>query len=403
MQIINYDNKIDQISMDNITFHGSNVDDYNFLEINWQLLEGCNYKCSYCFGQDTLEKKDFIPLDKLKHAVNNIFNIDKEYYTFTLAGGEVTYHPDFLKLVEYIYSFNKKISILLISNGSKNIDYFDKMLSYVKNNNFSMHLSVHFEYADINHIKELIILFNKYKKYINVSLMLHPEYKEKIEEYFNELIILKKNYFFNFGITELREAPDFCNIDRRYTKDFFKWIDQARNQINNTISNIEPFKNDIPLFPEPYFNLNDKKIYINENLALRNNLKEFKNFYCCGGVNLIRINTDGTYTGGVCGEFPIIRNIYNDDEIDIYKLSKFVKCHIPQCGCAANDRNNKYRDIEEAKKYIHSYRIKNTKLLFPYLLNKIETYDNKIQKIIDTLAWWIPSKKKRDEFRAKFK
>ena len=156
MEIINYDNKLNEINMDDIIFHGSYVEDYNYLEINWVLLYGCNYRCSYCFGQDVLSKKDFIPLEKLKHAVDNIFKIDKEYYTFTLLGGEVTYYPYFLELVEYIYSFDKKISISLITNASKNVSYFEKLLSYVGNNNFSMHFSIHFEYADIEHIKDII-------------------------------------------------------------------------------------------------------------------------------------------------------------------------------------------------------------------------------------------------------
>ena len=33
--------------------------------------------------------------------------------------------------------------------------------------------------------------------------------------------------------------------------------------------------------------------------------------------------------------------------------------------------------------------------------NKINNIDNKINNIINTLAWWIPNKKKRDEFRKK--
>ena len=35
--------------------------------------------------------------------------------------------------------------------------------------------------------------------------------------------------------------------------------------------------------------------------------------------------------------------------------------------------------------------------------NKINSLNNKINNLVDTLAWWIPFKKKRDEFRAKFK
>ncbi|WP_297298850.1 radical SAM protein [uncultured Brachyspira sp.] len=453
MPIINYDDKVNELKMEDIVYHGSKVDNYNYLEINWQILYGCNYKCSYCFGQDIL-KNDFTSIEKLKKAVDKIFRIKKEYYSFTLLGGEVTYHPDFLELVKYIYSFDAKISILLISNASKSIDYFDKLLSYVGNNEFSMNFSVHFEYADLNHIKELIKLFNKYKYTINVNFMLHPDYKEKIYNFFDELIEMKKEYFFNFGITELREPPDFSRIDSRYDKDFFTWIDSARKTIYNVKSNAVPFQKRHMLFPCSYFTkkTNDltENISINHNLALRNNLKQFQGFYCCGGENLLRIESNGSYKGAVCRQFPIVGNIYEDEDIDLYKLSEYVKCNILQCGCSSNDRCNKYKNEKEAKKYVLNYRKKYPELMMEYLLNTIEElkkdinsnnknnvddvnknltninnrvndvnknltnvnnkvnsidnkFNNKIDKLIDTLAWWIPFKKKRDEFRNKFK
>ena len=413
MEIINYDNKLNEINMDDIIFHGSYVEDYNYLEINWVLLYGCNYRCSYCFGQDVLSKKDFIPLEKLKHAVDNIFKIDKEYYTFTLLGGEVTYYPYFLELVEYIYSFDKKISILLITNASKNISYFEKLLSYVGSNDFMMTFSIHFEYADIEHIKNLILLFNKYKMTINIDFMLHPEYKEKIKLYFDELIKMKEEYYFNFNIVELREPPNFTNIDSRYDKDFFDWIDNARNIIKNTKSNTDYFTHKNIFFPQEYFiHSKDNKlnnISIEHSLSLRNNLKSFTGFYCCGGINILRIGTDGSYKAGICKQFPVIGNIYEDYEIDLYRLSNFIKCNIKQCGCSADDRNNKYRDVNEAKKYISGYRKKYSELILNNLLfvidnlnKKINTTDNKINKIVNSLAWWIPIKKVREKFKSKY-
>lgn len=409
--IINFNDRINEISMDNIVFHGSKCSDSDFLEINWQLLYGCNYKCSYCFGQETLNKKDFISIDKLKHAVDNIFKINKKYYTFSLLGGEPTYHPYFLELVKYIYSFDKNISLLLISNGSKNTDYFEKLLYYAGNNDLYFHFSIHFEYADIEHIKDLIKLFNKYKKIISINLMLHPEYKDKIHKYFNELIEFQKEYYFNLGLAELREPPDFNTIDSRYDKDFFNWIDNSRNTIEYSKHEIDDFTNRNILFPQVYFkvkniNNNIEDICIHHNIALRNNLQNFKKFYCCGGINLIVINNDGSYRGGQCPQFPTVGNIYEDDEINLFKLSNFIRCNMYQCGCETNARNNKYIDIEKAKKYVLNYKKKDSNYMINYMqdiYNKVNEIDNKINNIIDTLAWWIPIKKYRDNFRNKFK
>ena len=406
MKIINYDDKINEIKMEDIVFHG--IKDSSCLYINWGLLSGCNYRCSYCFGQDSLNKKDFIPLYQLKYAVDQIFKINAEYYSFTISGGEATYHPDALELIKYIYSFDKKISILLITNGSKNIEYFEKIISAAKNNIFGCLISIHLEYADINHIKDIIILFNKQKVNLNFALMLHPELKEKTYSFFNELYELKKNYHFHLQLDELRTPPDFSNIDKRYDKDFFDWIDNARQLLKSP--ELKTNINNNYNLPVEYFELaNNNKISINHNLALRNNLKNFGNFYCCGGINLISISPDGSYKGGVCTQFPIVGNIYTE-EIDINYLSHFVVCHIPQCGCNANDVIAKFRNFKDAKEYESNYRNKNMEAIMSYIpdslikLNKlINNIDKKTNKIIDTLAWFIPTRKSRDNFRRKFK
>ena len=424
MNIIDYNDKISEIKMDDIIFQGSDIDDYNFLEINWQLLKGCNYKCSYCFGQELLSK-DFIPLEKLKLAVDKIFQIEKEYYTFTLLGGEPTYHPDFLELIKYIYSFtNKNISILVVSNASRNVEYFEKLLQCVGNNKFDMMFSVHFEYADIEHVKEIIFLFNKYKKNIRIHFMLHPNYQEKIKSYFDKIIELKKDYNFIFELIELSEPPNFNKIDSRYTKDFFEWIDNSKKIIDDIAKN-----SDFNLFPNSYFlDKNGNNMHIRHTLSVRNNLNVFKGFYCCAGVSLISIEPNGNYRGAVCSEFPIVGNIYDNEDINWIKLINIKKCNLDRCGCITNDRCNKYRNINNAKIYILECRKKYLNLFVLSLLNRfdedmeninkdIKSLDSKtmvldskifhvnhcIDIIINTIAWWIPVKKWRENFRNKFR
>lgn len=422
MKIINYDDKINEINMGDIISHGTYDD--SFLEINWRLLYGCNYRCSYCFGQDVLSKKDFVPIEKLKNAVDNIFQIDKSYYTFTLLGGEPTYYPHFLELMRYIYSFDKKISVLLISNSSKSIAYFEDILSCVGNNDFMLTFSVHFEYANIEHIKDLIVLFNKYKKIINIDLMLHPEYFDKIKDYFNELIELRSTYIFQLALSELREGPDFNKVDSRYTDNFFSWIDNSRKKILEIDFTKDLFRLNNFFFKEPYYKLSYnselKYISISHNLAVRNNLKEFKDFYCCGGSSLISIDSQGYYRGAVCDQFPIVGNIYEDNFVDLLKLTRFVKCKFKQCGCNTNDRCNKYTNINEARKYVEEYRLKHLDLMYRSFLRNFDIIDeqidnsnsvnnintnnyniinNRFTALVNKVAWFIPIKRIRDKFR----
>lgn len=399
MNIIDYTNNADKIKIEDIVFHGPDTSDS--IEINWEILYGCNYKCSYCFGQDLL-KKDFTPIEKLKHAVDQVLKINKKYYTFTLFGGEVTYHPDFLELVEYIYSFNKKTSVLLISNASKPANYFERLLKAVKDNNFMLNFSIHFEYAKLEHIKELIILFNKYKKIISINFMVHPEYMDKVKNYFEEIIKLKKEYYFLISLEELREGEEYTEVDHRYNQEDFEWIDKARKTIIDTPNDIKPFDFNFPFFPNTYYiNKETKNININHNIAIRNNLKSFKDFYCLGGTELIRINRSGQYQAAACTNFPAIGNIY-EEEIDLFRLASITKCHIKQCGCHTNDINSKFRDINEAKIKLSEYRKENVDLIIENSINKIYFLNEKLNKLINTIAWWIPNKKMRDKFKNKF-
>ncbi|MEI0447621.1 radical SAM protein [Brachyspira intermedia] len=398
--MINYNDQINNITMDNILFHGhGNID---ALVIDWIILYGCNYNCSYCFGHSKIDN-NFTSLEKVKHAVNEIFKINKKSYQFNLLGGEVTYYPYFMDMVKYIYSFDKDTSILLVTNGSKNIEYFENLLSVVGNNKFDCILSAHLEYSNLEHIKSLIKLFNKYNQKLSINIMMHPNMKDMVEHYFNELVKFRESNEFYISLVELREPPDFSNIDSRYDDDFFKWIDNARNIIKNYCRDNEHMG---------YFTINNngikKDVNITHSLALRNNLKKFSNFYCSGGINLIRINIDGTYYPGICEVFDKVGNIYYEN-INIYKLSQYKICTSKQCGCITNDILNKYKDKNYADNDVKKYLELNYKLVIDYLENnnnilfeKVNLINHRLNNIINKIAWWIPIKKWRDNFRSKF-
>ena len=401
MEIINYDNKVNEIKMENIIYHKAEREDH--LLIDWGILHECNYKCSYCFGQSPLNK-NFIPVEKLKHAVDQIFKINKKYYTFNMLGGEITYYPYLLDLIKYIYSFeNKNIYISIITNGSRKVEYFEELIKNINGNSLCA-ISIHIEYANIEHIKDLIVLFNNNNLTLNLHLMLHPEYKEKCTYFFNELISFKKTYNFDFEIIEILEPPTFTKIDSRYDKDFFNWIDKARNIINNVEKDHTKHYEMLNL-SKNYYTINKsnkiENININYHIAARNNLNDFRGFYCCGGINTINIISNGEYSGATCKQYKHIGNIYEED-IDLYTLSNFQKCNIEHCSCAANSTIFKCREIKDAENYVSNYRKDNSDLIMSLFFKKFDKLYYKVNKIVDMLAWFIPVKKWRKNFRNKF-
>ena len=408
MKIINYDDKANEINMDDISFHGT-TDNNNFLNVSWVMLYNCNYKCSYCFtGQEPITD-NFVSIEKLKHAIDQIFKINVDKYIFGLIGGEITFHPHLIDIMNYINSFNKTIVVTIVSNGSKSEDYFEKLLELTKNIKLNLVISIHMEYANLEHIISLTKLFNKYNNVnTTIKIMAHPEFKEKTKLFFEELIKIQKTYAFNIEIAELFGAPDFKELDNRYDEEFISWIDNSRKIIKNS-----EYKFDIP---KSNYKYKEENISISHRNAMRYNLRKFENFYCLGGVNSLFIDFNGNYRGVSCSVLPLIGNIY-DDDIDFYNLINYTKCTYKQCVCEVNDNVPKFRNKSQADEYIEKIRKEKSNLILNQFSKKISTLDNQIdilnkkidvlnnenKKLVDTIAWWIPIKKLRENFKNKFR
>ena len=392
-----------KFTIEDVLFQG-NIDD-NCLFIDWSILYECNYKCSYCFGQNTLDKAVFTPIEKLKHAVNQLFSIEKKRYCFTITGGEVTYYPYLYELIDYIFSFGKNVTAYIITNGSKNLSFFENFFNRYKNYNITFTISIHIEYAKFEHIRDIIKLSNEYYKRIRLSLMLHPNMQNETKDFFDNLYTLRNEYEFDINLAELRSGDFFDRVDPRYNDKYINWIDETVDIINET--NFE--KNSLEIVqwgPKPYFNLINGRnhIRIDHYKGMRNLQKKFTNFYCCGGVNVIRINSDGSYTGGVCKDFPIIGNIYNE-KINYKILFNFTRCTLYECGCRANDCIPKFKNLKDAIEYTDHIKVDYLLSTSLNINEKLDEYLLKnnitIKKLIDSLAWWIPIKKWRDNFRNK--
>ena len=232
-------------------------------------------------------------------------------------GGEPTIHPNFTQLVEYILK-NKYAYIYLYSNGHKNKDFFSKLFS---KNNFYLNFSIHLEYANINHIKEIIQCSNNYNKYTMFSLMLNPSLKDRCLEFYEHLLNLRKQYYFGLDLALIYD-DEGLGLDKRYTDEDINWFYKANKHFEE-IEKYNSYKGYIPDYLQDYntryvFDDNES-VYIPHRIAVEKDMKNFENFYCVQGVNTISINAQGYYRGTECSISPIIGNIYKEN-LDYFKL-----------------------------------------------------------------------------------
>ena len=365
--------------------------------IHWFPTDFCNYNCSYCIAHAPHIQKgiEFTKLLLLIGTVDKIFEIKKDKYVFIFSGGEPTLHPNFIELVEYILE-NKNASVYLFSNGHKNADFFSKLFS---KNNFYLNFSIHLEYANINHVKEIIKCSNNYNKYTMFSLMMNPDLKDKYLQFYKDLYEYRKKYCFGL---DLGLIHDNQKLDERYSNEDINWFYKANKEFEE-IEKYNNYKGYIPDYFQDYntkyFFDNNESLYIPHRKAIIKNMKNFKNFYCVQGVNSISINAQGNYKGTECSISPNVGNIYKEN-IDYFKLIQPIKCSLEGCDCRINNYAPKYINIDKAEKCVNNYVEK----ILPvyYLYNQIYNLKNDLNKIIDTLAWWIPVRKWRDNFRNKF-
>uniref|UniRef100_UPI003F4B6CB2 radical SAM protein n=1 Tax=Brachyspira catarrhinii TaxID=2528966 RepID=UPI003F4B6CB2 len=407
---------------DKINFFGDMKN--NIFYINLSLIKYCNYQCSYCCAEAVKidNKLDIATYDEIIYILGRFFKLNFEEYFIVLVGGEPTLHPDFINIVKFINGIQKKINLYIVTNGYKKIEYFKKLFENVNNINLILKISIHIEYTNFEHIKDIIISSNQYNKTILLAFMIHPTLKKEREIFFNQLFLLRKHYNFNISFDELQDGILYNKVDSRYTSEDFEWIDEIKLKYNSE------YNNQSNLYMHfPYYIIKDKYDEItipllDHSLAIRENKKSFKNMYCCYGINTISIWNNGLSSGAECNVFKrqnIYKDFFNWDE-----MIGYIKCPLEQCRCAFNDHLPRFRKEEDAKKFINEYKLKNNYIFLQdyitqiqniikvtdskidenikTMYSKIEGNNIKLNKLIDSIAWWIPVRKWRDNFRNKF-
>lgn len=329
------------------------------LFVNWPITHMCNYNCSYCFGRSPIDKNRFFTYDKFEIAVNNIAKLNRDVYAFTLAGGEPTVHPDFIKIVKLICkTFGSKIDqISIISNGSRDSSYFLELEENVNETAIGLYLSLHMEHARLAHIEDLVKKLSA-KFLLGFNLMYHPAKLNEVKAMYDMLCTLRKDDPFSMQLSTLREPPAFDKPDSRYTYPMVMAQEYMQKNWDSISSQGAAVTARHSWYKFNHFTeyLEDGQLYTvrneNRHQLFNKGIKNFKNMACIAGSNILRIEGDGMVKGLVCSQAEAKGNIYDADLSDDFTKAYLVKCAQENCGCAANDCVPKFSDWEEAKVFV---------------------------------------------------
>jgi len=141
----------------------------------WDIGRWCNYSCSYCWPHVHNKTDPHKKLEVMKKTVDRVVDewAHGGHVRWAFGGGEPTVNPDFLPLMEYIGS--RGGYMLVVSNGSRNTDYYYKLAWAVD----CIQLSAHFEFWKpeqfSNNIESIMKAFKDKKGgWMDVKLMCKP-------------------------------------------------------------------------------------------------------------------------------------------------------------------------------------------------------------------------------------
>ena len=171
----------------------SYIDDFVAMEMNfpihfqllWDLGRRCNYDCTYCWnGLHNLKDPHHDYYVIRKTILSIIKNWARNHQIrWNFGGGEPTLHPNFLDITKLLKEKNQWV--LVTTNGSRDVNYWNDLKKYCNTINFSAHFESMSKHTDhekrfINNVQTVMDYHNTVDDdfWLEVKLMTPPGYVE---------------------------------------------------------------------------------------------------------------------------------------------------------------------------------------------------------------------------------
>ena len=324
-----------------------NSDYTDYLSIQYEFTNVCNYKCNYCWPESHSGTTRWPDYDIICKNFNHLITVYKNYYgkkniRLHLIGGEPTLWPKLGDFAKFIYE-KHGCRITMSTNGSRTLRWWNEYAEYFND----IQLSVHHEFCDIEHVKTVLdAIYTKGTIMTAASVLMDPKAWDKCVGIVEELnshpipwMVKTMTIVESWGV----ESSAIC---KDYTLEHIEYL---RNKIKRLspndyiakmkeLGNIEQDKTAAKIIlddgtEQPYNTFN----------LYENRLNAFRGWECNIGVDRVGIRTDGRIQGS-CGELNVYGGepfyIHDQDFIEKFTpdLIKPTICSRTFCGCSAEIR-----------------------------------------------------------------
>ena len=285
-----------------------------FLSCNFNI--NCNFQCSYCINKKFRSNfNEQLSQKALYNLFSNLPLLKKDFYSFSIAGGEPSLYQHFPDVLKYMKEFfpPNKIKATWLTNGSllhKLEEYFKDYRAY----DFNLTITLHLEQMNAETYLKKLSEF-KYPDMCTIKIMLEPGTLKQIDSIIEKIK--------NFGYKKFNVMPITINqkLYPNYTTEEIQFLETSSFNYQR-------------LFNE-YLRENQtiKKEYTRNEYNLNPELINYKGLKCLAGYNSLIISPDGAISSCYSTMKNSVCNINSDSLINYMAEYEPITCQNPWCAC----------------------------------------------------------------------
>jgi len=303
--------------------------DPELLWIELELSNICNYKCWYCwpgYNDGSIKWPDYdLLVENISYLLDYYLkNTNKKKIAIHLLGGEATHWKKFVDLCKF-FKENYNSCIVLTTNGTKKLDWWDDACLYLDN----IIISIHHEFVDPYHICKVADALYEKDVYVETNVLLDPFKWDKCIRIVDQL----KDSTYGWSINYREVTHDYS---RQYTpeQDAILFGPSARPSDRLPKFKVPPLSN---YHNTTVIDSTGGQHYFKYKDLLYRRMIQFKGWECNVGVDWLAIHANGEISG-VCRnglyEDGITYNLFDTNFKEVF-APKIVPtiCMLENCWC----------------------------------------------------------------------
>lgn len=290
------------------------------MHVVWEVSSTCNFDCWYCNPRHHDNKIKGHDYDNVMDFFTDLCS-KYNYVYCDMVGGEPTLWP---RLKDFMVNKPKNMFVLVSTNGSRTLNWWEKNLKYLD----GVCVSVHPDSSDPEHYFELGKLLSQYpEKPLEMILLVYDEVKDKVLDLYRRL-----------EQTDWKINGRIKIIDNRHIENTEDNLETIRRSTESPDVN-KALEEGFFIRNENFYKIGrETEIYVDDRLISMQDAylmphrgqTNFKGWKCSAGRNSLYIWSDGSIYRGSCKNGDIIGNINIDTSLNI---EPWVTCEKLKCFC----------------------------------------------------------------------